>query len=68
MDYLYFYGGPFYDPRYPFGMMNYYNPDESAEDREARTIGNFLCVAICYIGFPIAIALGYGVYQLIKLL
>lgn len=60
------YNGFPYDPFGPYGVMDYYNPNEKPEDQENRSFTSLIIVIICYIGFPIAMAIGYGLYELVK--
>jgi hypothetical protein len=66
MDNLYLWGFP-YDPYSPYGVINYYDPNETQEERERSAFTSLLCVVICFIGFPLAMAIGYGLYRLFGL-
>ena len=65
MDENYYFGGYLYDPYSPYGMMSCFNSNETQEERETRSRINLICVAICYIGFPVAVAMGYGLYKFV---
>ena len=60
----YYFGGYPYDPYSPYLVSDNYNPEETQEEREQRSFTGLLCVLICYIGFPMAVAMGYGLYRL----
>jgi len=55
-----------YDPYSSyFGYMDLCDSKETQEEREQRSFSGLICVAICYIGVPLAMAIGYGIYKLI---
>ena len=64
MDNFYYFGGYPYDTFSSYMVPDCYNPEETQEDREQGAIAKLLCVIGCYIGFPIAVAMGYGLYRL----
>jgi hypothetical protein len=63
MDSYCLYGFP-YDPCSPYGEMYFYDPNETQEERETRAFVGLVGVFLCFIGFPVAIAIGYGLYRL----
>jgi hypothetical protein len=65
MEQLYFYGT---SPFYTQGMYEnfvFIDKDETEEERSQRVITNIIAVIVCYIGFPILMAICYGIYKLI---
>jgi hypothetical protein len=68
MGNFYMYDGMFYpgmSPFDPYGVMLPVDSTATDEERSQNAFSGLICVLICYIGFPLAIALGYGLCKLI---